>query len=167
MYDRYGSAKYSVSTIKPGDKGGRQLWTMSDRVKSIDEESIFYDIDTNSGQSGSPIWFKQFSKPFVIGIHTLGEQISYQGNSGVRLSKQKLEMIISIWLSQTIKSEAPKFNSFGDLFVKCLVLQKPKDLAYSKEVSFSLDGKSAHLRHWRRLDGWYRLKGDKLVRYFS
>jgi glutamyl endopeptidase len=40
----------------PGDKGGRQMWTMADIIKSVQAERIFYDIDTMGGQSGSGVW---------------------------------------------------------------------------------------------------------------
>jgi len=86
----------------PGDKGFNQLWTMSHQVKKLDPERIFYETDTYGGQSGGSIWIKKDENPYAIGVHTLGEGKSYEGNSGVRLSYKKVEMLQN-WISLTLE----------------------------------------------------------------
>src|ERR1700722_15716726 len=85
----------------PGDKGFKQMWTMSHAIKKVEPERIFYDIDTYGGQSGSGIWINKWGNPYTIGIHTLGEGGMYEGNSGVRLSLGKFQQLISEWISKT------------------------------------------------------------------
>lgn len=84
----------------PGDKGFNQLWTMSYQIKKFESERIFYDMDTYGGQSGGSVWITREESPYAIGVHTLGEGKSNEGNSGVRLSCEKLE-IIKDWISET------------------------------------------------------------------
>jgi len=70
----------------PGDKGFKQMWSMSHKIKTIKPEQFDYEIDTCGGQSGSAIWINQGGLPMILGVHTLG---SNSINSGVRLSIQK------------------------------------------------------------------------------
>ena len=84
----------------PGDKGFNQLWSMAHRVKNLQPERMFYETDTYGGQSGGSVWIKKYGNPYAIGVHTLGEGKLYEGNSGVRISHQKLDMIQS-WISST------------------------------------------------------------------
>ncbi len=94
----------------PGDKGFKQMWTMSQRVARVDSERITYDIDTYGGQSGSPIWSKfqvntQSNEeklwPMVVGIHTHGGA-QKEGNSGIHLTEEKFNFIM-LRISQTRK----------------------------------------------------------------
>ncbi len=94
----------------PGDKGFKEMWSMSHSVKKVQGERIYYDIDTYGGQSGSPIWshFTLNSDgeltsrlwPLVVGIHTHGEGLENEGNSGIRLTEQKFRLIMQ-WIGQT------------------------------------------------------------------
>ncbi len=82
----------------PGDKGGLQMWTMADVIKSVQSERVFYDIDTMGGQSGSGVWSKwsghQGEK--VCAIHTTG---STSGNGATRISRPKFDRIVD-WFSR-------------------------------------------------------------------
>lgn len=78
----------------PGDKGnGKQMWSMSHKIKTIKPEVFDYEIDTYGGQSGSAIWINKWGNPVVLGVHTLG---SNNINSGVRLSAGKFEKIVQV-----------------------------------------------------------------------
>ncbi len=81
----------------PGDKGGAQLWTMADVVKSVSAERIGYEIDTAGGQSGSGVWSTWAGQvgEKVAAIHTTG---SSSGNGGTRISRPKFDRIVN-WLS--------------------------------------------------------------------
>lgn len=80
----------------PGDKGGRQLWTMADVIKSVQAERFLYDIDTAGGQSGSGVWstFQGHQGEKVAGIHTTG---SLSGNGATRISRPKFDRIVD-WM---------------------------------------------------------------------
>lgn len=84
----------------PGDMGFNKMMKMSHRLKLVNPERFYYDIDTYGGQSGSGIWIQKFASPYVIGVHTLGEGALYTGNSGVRLSSPKFHKIAK-WISQS------------------------------------------------------------------
>ncbi len=89
----------------PGDKGFKSMWSMSYPVKKVENEKIFYDIDTYGGQSGSPIWLhmetqKMNNSPVVAGIHTHGEGKYGEGNSGIRLTEYKFKKIMG-WIAKT------------------------------------------------------------------
>lgn len=91
----------------PGDMGFNKMMKMSHRLKVVDPERFYYDIDTYGGQSGSGIWIQKFASPYVIGVHTLGEGALYTGNSGVRLSSPKLHKVAK-WISQSFTLSSQK-----------------------------------------------------------
>lgn len=93
----------------PGDKGFKYMWGMSHKIKSMTSEKIYYEHDTQGGQSGGAISIKKYGMPFVVGVHTNGcgyEQeyidslsrntsfYSSLTNSGVRLSGRKFTDLI-------------------------------------------------------------------------
>ncbi|MEZ4733756.1 MAG: trypsin-like peptidase domain-containing protein [Caldilineaceae bacterium] len=82
----------------PGDKGGEQMWTHADVIKSVTDDRFFYTIDTMGGQSGSGVWsvFAGHQGEKVAGIHTTG---SASGNGATRLSRAKFDRIVS-WFQQ-------------------------------------------------------------------
>jgi V8-like Glu-specific endopeptidase len=87
----------------PGDKGepshwSTQMWTMGHTVKSIDEDKLYYDIDTYQGQSGSALWTEYKDRYYIVGVHTYGEGIEGQGNSATRITKGKFSRILD-WLN--------------------------------------------------------------------
>jgi glutamyl endopeptidase len=77
----------------PGDKGGRQMWTMADIVTRLTPERFFYQIDTAGGQSGSGVWgvFPGQQGEKVAGIHTTG---SSSENGATRISRAKFDRIV-------------------------------------------------------------------------
>ena len=80
----------------PGDKGGQQLWTHADAVKSLTAENVYYDIDTMGGQSGSGVWatFDGHDGEKVACIHTTGQST---GNGSTRISRPKFDRIVD-WM---------------------------------------------------------------------
>jgi len=85
----------------PGDKGFNKMMTMSHKVRTVELEKLYYDIDTFGGQSGSGIRIDKWGSPYVVGIHTHGEGVLYTGNSGVRLSQDKFNKVIE-WISESL-----------------------------------------------------------------
>ena len=75
----------------PEDKGMNQMWGMKHKFDKISPQQFEYLIDTNGGQSGSPIWIEKDSLFYIVGVHTLGGD---DVNSGVRLSREKFEAIV-------------------------------------------------------------------------
>ncbi|MCV9385990.1 trypsin-like serine peptidase [Reichenbachiella ulvae] len=82
----------------PGDKGGRQMWTHADIIKSTSNQRVIYDIDTMGGQSGSGVWskFDNYKPYHVCAIHTTGD---YSGNGATRISMALFDSIVKIMSS--------------------------------------------------------------------
>lgn len=74
----------------PGDKPEGTLWgAMVDSFLWVDAFELIYDIDTYSGQSGSPILLlgdTEFQGS-IVGVHTWGGNL---GNGGIRIDREVL-----------------------------------------------------------------------------
>ena len=66
-------------------------WFNGGRIKSAEPDHITYMIDTEGGQSGSPIFFydKETQERVVVAVHTTG----YYPNRGVRITDKLLDAI--------------------------------------------------------------------------
>lgn len=82
----------------PGSRAGEVQLHHANRILDVSSTKIYYDIDTEGGQSGSPIWIYKDNEqlPIVIGIHSNGAGKATLGNSGVRIT-QKLVKFIKEW----------------------------------------------------------------------
>lgn len=69
----------------PTDRGSaREQYFHARLLVEVNEARLFYDIDTFSGQSGSPIWFSaEDGRRIAVGIHTSGGQ---RENAGTRIN---------------------------------------------------------------------------------
>ncbi|MCG5055365.1 MAG: hypothetical protein KA712_20565 [Myxococcales bacterium] len=69
----------------PADIGSaRQQYFHARLLVEVNESRLFYDIDTFSGQSGSPVWFTASDgRRIAVGIHTSGSQ---RENAGTRIN---------------------------------------------------------------------------------
>ncbi|MEB8141400.1 trypsin-like serine peptidase [Mammaliicoccus sciuri] len=82
-----GSNKNNIDKIKKGNQ-----YYSSGKIVNITKNKIYYDSDTEPGQSGSPVFNINND---VIAIHTRGfnEDDTYKYNSGIRLSSTNIETI--------------------------------------------------------------------------
>ena len=87
----------------PSDIGSaRQQYFHARLLVQVNESRVFYDIDTFSGQSGSPIWFTaDDGRRIAIGIHTSGSQ---RENAGTRINGNVLANLRD-WRSNRIGQE--------------------------------------------------------------
>ena len=78
---------YPVEAAKPF----ATQWFNGGRIKGAEKDHITYMIDTEGGQSGSPIFFyeKETEQRLVVAIHTTG----YYPNRGVRITDALLDLI--------------------------------------------------------------------------
>jgi V8-like Glu-specific endopeptidase len=89
----------------PAPRGnGADQYFHANRVKAVSNRRVFYDIDTEGGQSGSPVWtYEDGNKtPIVIGIHAYGvggtpAGIDVRANSGPRILPEVLK-VIRTWM---------------------------------------------------------------------
>lgn len=72
------------------------LWRANGRVTKVDPGFIFHDIDTEGGQSGSPIFYIQGGLAWAIGIHHFGD---LNENRGIRIGPDVLTFF-QFWLQQ-------------------------------------------------------------------
>jgi V8-like Glu-specific endopeptidase len=78
----------------PKNKEGT-LWSASGLLRDVSDEYLFYDIDTEPGQSGSCLFYSSGTTHTIVGVHTVGDKKA--GNSGVRIDSERAKMIRS-WL---------------------------------------------------------------------
>ncbi len=67
----------------PGDKPRGTLWYDSNRIASVSNRKVFYDIDTAGGQSGAAVYRIQSGKRTAFGVHAYGGATS---NSATRIT---------------------------------------------------------------------------------
>lgn len=72
----------------PSDKGGNEMWTHAEKIKTVTDEQLRYEVDTFGGQSGSGVIMP--STTGIVGVHTGG---SSTANGGVRITAEKLAFI--------------------------------------------------------------------------
>jgi glutamyl endopeptidase len=66
------------------------MWGHAKRVKKVMSKVIYYDTDTEGGQSGSPVFFMSQGLPVAVGIHNYGDST---GNSATRITKAVFDQI--------------------------------------------------------------------------
>ena len=73
------------------DKPYGTLWYNGGRIGNVNESFVEYLVDTEGGQSGSPIYYydKQADQRYVVAIHTIGDFV----NRGLRITKSVFEQI--------------------------------------------------------------------------
>ena len=74
----------------------------ANRIKTVTKSKLYYDVDTEQGQSGSPVWVyesDELNNPIVIGVHAHGAGNTDDGNSGVRITHQVFQLING-WLQK-------------------------------------------------------------------
>ncbi|MGH1833336.1 trypsin-like peptidase domain-containing protein [Enterococcus gilvus] len=69
-----------TSTGYPGDKPRQSMWTMSGKISSLNNENVYYPLDTFGGQSGSPVFN---SSRQILAVHAYGATTV---NYGTRIS---------------------------------------------------------------------------------
>jgi V8-like Glu-specific endopeptidase len=77
------SARTAVMAGYPGDKPFAELWGMARKIKTVNDKTLVYDIDSMGGQSGAPVYIKRNGQRYVIGIHNYGAS---SGNSATRIT---------------------------------------------------------------------------------
>lgn len=87
------SAQAAVVAGYPGDKPFAQLWGMSRKFKTVNANTLVYDIDTVGGQSGAPVYVIRDNQRCVVGIHNYG---AAAGNSATRIT-QPVYAVLSNW----------------------------------------------------------------------
>lgn len=75
------------------------MYTMKGPIVFVRKHKIYYHIDTSGGQSGAGVCRDNTRDSIVecIGIHTTGRGPKEEGNGGVRITQENLE-IIKDWL---------------------------------------------------------------------
>jgi len=78
----------------PGDKPDGTQWLMFGPVKTTNERTFAYDVDTAGGQSGGPVWitFEGDDGRYGVGVHTNG---SLSGNSATRIVQDMFDNVIA------------------------------------------------------------------------
>lgn len=75
---------YPAGSNNPENKPFGYQWWHARVIKFVTSRRLIYNIDTQGGQSGSPVWRLINGKRYAVGIHTNG---STAGNSATRIVK--------------------------------------------------------------------------------
>jgi glutamyl endopeptidase len=90
-----GDGKNGAVTGYPGDKGGTTMWTAGGAVTSSLPKTFFFDVDTELGQSGSPLWVNDPGcDPCVIGFFT-DQYDPPTMNSGPRITNEAFNYLLA------------------------------------------------------------------------
>ena len=73
------------------DKAYGTLWYNAGRVRTVEKTYIEYMVDTEGGQSGSPVYYydKESNQRYVIAVHTTGDFV----NRGLRITQDVFKTI--------------------------------------------------------------------------
>jgi glutamyl endopeptidase len=93
---QFGYSVYDAASLRgaylnlagyPADKDDGTLWWAARSAREVDGTTIWYDIDTASGQSGAPVWRLDpaTGRRLAVGIHTDGART---GNSATRITRE-------------------------------------------------------------------------------
>ena len=82
----------------PSSRAGETQLHHSNRILKATVAKMYYDVDTEGGQSGSPVWAYEDGcvTPIVIGIHSNGTGKATLGNSGVRVTSEVVDFFNGI-----------------------------------------------------------------------
>ena len=91
----------------PADLGrGTEQYHHRNKVRTVTERRVFYDVDTFGGQSGAPVWIHadEKSPPLAVGIHAYGVGGATPGpgrdlNSAPRIIPEVLDQI-EAWVAE-------------------------------------------------------------------
>jgi V8-like Glu-specific endopeptidase len=101
-YNYYSSINGVTSNLAgyPGDKGSIYLYYHFGPILSSTSQRLFYQIDTNKGQSGSGIYrIMNNNERYVFGVHTDGNEGSCKPNNcGTRIDSRKLSDL-NAWIA--------------------------------------------------------------------
>lgn len=84
-------------TGSPGDKASGELWTSSAHNHEQNAQSLYYDIYTKGGNSGSVIWTKEGNAYRAVGIHSRKFNDQY---NGALLINQEVYDQIKAWAAE-------------------------------------------------------------------
>ena len=78
----------------PGDlsKTYDEMWGTDLALVKVEDDRIYYQVDTNEGQSGSTIYYEKDGNYFVVGVHTGGDEKGNL-NVGVLLTEERARKI--------------------------------------------------------------------------
>jgi glutamyl endopeptidase len=91
----------------PADRGaGAEQYHGRNRVLSVSERRLFYEVDTYGGQSGAPVWIYEDddSPPLAVGVHAYGiggtpTNLGITANSAPRIIPEVLDKLTE-WVEQ-------------------------------------------------------------------
>lgn len=100
------------ATVSPGVKitvagypsgGNNRIYWQTDSVAALGSTSLWYRVDTTTGQSGSPAWIEHPGNTprLVLAVHTNDEQLAPptvgEANRGIRITPQ-ITSLIDSWV---------------------------------------------------------------------
>ena len=90
--DKEISGKFAVSGYPDDLQTGVQYFSLGNIVKS-DPSFFFYDVDTEEGQSGAPLFYTSNGVATAIGIHIQGATGDRESNMALRLTPALVRLV--------------------------------------------------------------------------
>jgi glutamyl endopeptidase len=75
----------------PSDRSGTQ-WYDASRIADLDRHFIYHEIDTETGQSGAPLFWTDRVQRIGLGIHTYGVGGGFRTNRARRITPELFEL---------------------------------------------------------------------------
>jgi V8-like Glu-specific endopeptidase len=69
-----------------------EMWGANFPIDKVEEDNIYYRVDTYGGQSGSAIYYEKDGNYFVVGVHTGGDDKG-DYNVGILLTEKRIRCI--------------------------------------------------------------------------
>jgi V8-like Glu-specific endopeptidase len=92
-YELRGADTISVAGFPASNGYDGSLMTYEvQKCKAIQNKIFLHDFDTQTGNSGSPVWVENYGKRIIVGVHTYA-------NTGTRIDKEYINLIME-WISQ-------------------------------------------------------------------
>lgn len=87
-----------------GDKPDATLWIAGGPIKIVTSNRLYYQTDTSSGQSGSPVFLWSDFNWMVVGIHGKGVLPGYKLNSARRITADFVRQVYT-WIQEVDRGE--------------------------------------------------------------
>ena len=96
------------------DNGANMYWNHANGRKA-NEYKHWYYLDTNGGQSGSPIWIYDGTNRYILSVHAYGDD-GLGSNHGTRIDRNKFDCIDNWLTADETLTNKPDLASLSNSF---------------------------------------------------
>ncbi|MEO0536703.1 MAG: CARDB domain-containing protein [Cyanobacteria bacterium P01_A01_bin.123] len=95
----------------PADKFN-DMYQALGQIQKVEKRQIFYQdtLDTNGGQSGSPVWYYKDGEPKIVGVHAYGGVKDGNFNAATRIRGYHID-----WFNKLLEDKPGEDQDFVDI----------------------------------------------------